>query len=678
MKDRDSCEPLRHQSTQPRKIKISFRALAGVAAGVWVFLFAGICWADPSVPTLFSDHMVLQRGREIHVWGSADAGERIAVSLAGRSSETSAGADGRWSVHLPAMVAGGPFTLTILGKKEIVIRDVMIGEVWIASGQSNMTYSLNGSEGGAEEVLKANNPLVRLFTVPKKIALSPQENTLPAHWDVCTPDTAKEFSAVAYFFAREIQRRENVPVGVVESAWPGTPIQEWIAPEVLQSDAETRPLLDEWKHATDAEKQFAESSLPFELEFDDFELIPAVPDSKAEPLANFDGGFARTTRGGEFTYSWGDAASSAFSLVPPGRGGSGFAARVTGNLDGTQDAILSANYKLEGAVDLTAYAGIRFWVRGNGSFRFRSKQPTIYDYDDYAMPIMKATTEWQPVTILFRDLRQDGWGVVSPFTVDSLTGFSIECMTTLGYATMPVSGLYEGMITPLLPYEFRGALWYQGESNALTAHQYRKLLPQLIANWRDTSRQKDLEFLIVQLPNHGAIPEVPGESAWAELREAQLMTVEHVPHTGLAVTIDLGDPKNLHPPRKREVGERLALWAMGTVYKEPIEYSGPMYETMTVSGNEARVRFSHTGLGLDARGDAELHGFAVAGADRKFHWATARIDGDAVMVSSPEVANPVAVRYAWGDSPHCNLFNKDGLPASPFRTDDWPGITGGH
>jgi sialate O-acetylesterase len=673
-KDNDTREPLRFSQTQ--FLKVNLRTLAVIVAGVCVLLFAANCWADPAVPTLFSDHMVLQRGREIHIWGSADAGEKITVKLAGHGSDTTAGADGKWSVHLPALAAGGPFTLTIHGKKEIAIRDVLIGEVWIASGQSNMTYSLSGAEGGAEEVAKANDPQIRLFTVPKRIAVSPQENTLAAHWEVCTPDSAKEFSAVAYFFAREIHRRENVPVGVVESAWPGTPIQEWIAPEVLQSDAETRTLLDGWSHATVAEKQFAESSLPLELEFDDFELIPAATDSTAKPLANFDDGSARTTTGGEFAYSWGEAAGSALDLVSPGRGGSGYSARVAGTLDGTQDAILSANYKLDGPADLTAYAGIRFWVRGNGSFRFRSRQPTIYDYDDYGMPVMKATAEWQPVTILFRDLRQDGWGVVNPLTIDSLTGFSIECLTTLGYAPMPVSALYEGMITPLLPYEFRGALWYQGESNALTAHQYRKLLPELIANWRDASQQ-DLEFLIVQLPNHGAIPEVPGESAWAELREAQMMTVEHVPHTGLAVTIDVGDPKNLHPPRKREVGERLALWALGTVYKEPIEYSGPLFEAMTISGSEARVRFKHTGTGLEAHADTVLHGFAIAGADRKFHWATARVDGDAVIVSSPEVANPVAVRYAWGDSPRCNLFNKDGLPASPFRTDDWPGITGG-
>ncbi len=648
-----------------------------IAAVLCLVASAGNCWADPTLPTLFSDHMVLQRGREIHIWGRADPGERVTSRLAGRDATSTANAQGAWSVHLPALAAGGPFTLTVQGKKQITIRDVMIGEVWIASGQSNMTYSLSGSAGAAEEIPQANYPEIRLFTVPKKIAVSPQQDTLPAHWELCTPDNAKEFSAVGYYFAREIYRRLGVPVGVVESAWPGTSIQEWISPESLQADAQLRPILDEWNHATPAEKSFAEKPLSFDLEFDDFELLPKSPDSAGKILANFNDGSSRLATGGSFSYSWDAAPNSTFDLISPGHGTTGLAAQVTGLLDGTQDAILSANYKLDGSsIDLTSYAGIRFWVRGNGSFRFRSKQSTITDYDDYAAPLMKATPEWQPVTILFRDLRQDGWGVVLPLTQNTLTGFSIENLTTLEYAPMPVSGLYEGMITPLLPYEFRGALWYQGESNALKAHQYRKLLPTLIKNWRDAAHQPDLQFLIVQLPNHGAIPEEPGESAWAELREAELMTVKQLPHTGLAVTIDVGDPKNLHPPRKFEVGQRLALWALGTTYKQPGEYSGPLYESMQTNGNEIRIHFSHVDSGLDAHGEPALQGFAIAGDDRKFHWADARIDGDTVVVSSPDVPKPVAVRYAWGDSPACNLFGKDGLPASPFRTDDWPGITG--
>lgn len=631
----------------------------------------GDVWAAPILPTLFSDHMVLQQGGEIHVWGRADANETITVSLASETVKTTADVHGTWSIELPALSAGGPFTLSVRGKQDVVINDVLIGEVWIASGQSNMAFALEGAEGAAAEIPKANDPQIRLFTVPKRIAVSPQENTLPAHWQLCTPDTAKSFSAVAYFFAREIRQKLNVPVGIVESVWPGTTIEEWIAPEYLQNDPELKSILDRWTHVTPAEKNFAEHPLTFELEFDDFELIPASADSQPKHVSKFEEGSSLLSTGGSFSYSWNDAPDSRFELVPPGHNG-GYAARVAGQLDGTQDSKLSATYNLDGSpLDLTSYAGIRFWMRGNGSFRFRSKQPTITDYDDYATRLFKTTAEWQPVTILFRDLRQDGWGVYQDFTPSALTGFAIENLTSIGYAEMPVSALYNGMIAPLVPYAFRGALWYQGESNALRAHQYRKLLPTLIRNWRDASKQSDMEFLIVQLPNHGAIPDQPTESAWAELREAQLMTLGQVPHTGLAITIDVGDPKDLHPHRKREVGERLALWALGTTYKQNIEYSGPLYESMQIQGSEARIHFTHLGKGLVAQDVGIVRGFAVAGADRKFYWADARIEGDTVVVTSPEVSQPVAVRYAWGDSPVCNLFNKDGLPASPFGTDDW-------
>jgi sialate O-acetylesterase len=627
---------------------VTLRMILRIAASLCLLAYGVNSWADPALPTLFTDHMVLQQGRKIHVWGKADAGEKVTVSLAGHAATTIADAHFHWSVLLPSMSAGGPFTLAVQGNKQIVIKDVMIGEVWIASGQSNMTFALENSEVAVTEVPKADYPQIRLFTVPKKIALSPQEDTLPSRWQICTPDTAKSFSAVAYFFARALHRKLNVPIGIIESAWPGTTIEEWISPDVLQADADLKPLLENWKRATPAEKAFAENSLPLALEFDDFELIPAETNSAGKMLANFEDGTARISLGGTFSYGWSDAPDAIFDLVSPGRGGSGFAARIAGRLDGTQDSILTAKYVMDS------------------------------DWDDYATPVLKASVDWQPVTVWFRDLRQDGWGVALPFTQNALSAFTIQSLTTLGEAPLPVSGLYEGMITPLLSYPFRGALWYQGESNALKAHQYRKLLPALIKNWREASHQKDLEFLIVQLPNHGATPDQPGDSAWAELREAQFLTQKRVPHTGLAVTIDVGDPKDVHPHRKLEVGERLGLWALGTIYKQPIEYSGPLYESMQIEGSEVRVHFSHVGSGMEARGGGELRGFAAAGTDRKFHWAQARIENDAVVVSSRDVLNPVSVRYAWADSPECNLFNKDGLPASSFRTDDWPGITGEH
>jgi len=630
-------------------------------------------WADPLLPHLFSDHMVLQREREIPVWGKADPGERIEVRLLEHTAATIANTAGDWSVRLPAMHAGGPFTLAVAGKKTVIIKDVMVGEVWIGSGQSNMAFTLSRSTGSAEEIPKADYPNVRLFQVPKKDTLTRQSGTLPAAWEVCTPDSAKNFSAVAYYFARNLHRALHVPIGMIESDWPGTAIEEWIAPEQAQRDPQIQPLLAEWNRSQS--NSFGPLA-PFELQFDDFELIPNSSGAQPVPLVNFDDATTRTAFGGGFTYDWKGGSNTAFDLAVPGRGGAGFAARVAGSIDIPDEARVTAKFHWDGsAVDLSTYAGIRFWVRGTGQFRVRTLQPTINDWDDYSTPLQHAGPDWKQITVLFRDLRQDGWGVVEELTPSALTGFALEATPASGYPNRPATGLYQAMIAPLVPYAFRGAIWYQGESNALKAQDYRLLLPDLIHGWRIARNQQDMPFLIVQLPNHGAIPEQPGDSAWAELREAQLMTLRSVPNTGLAVTIDIGDPKDVHPHRKAEVGDRLARWALANTYQQKLVYSGPLYDSMQVEGSAARIRFTHIGTGLLAK-DGPLRGFAIAGADRKFHWASATIEGDSVVVRTSEVPAPVAVRYAWGDSPECNLFNREGLPASPFRTDTWPGITG--
>jgi sialate O-acetylesterase len=628
-------------------------------------------WADPVLPHLLSDHLVLQQGREIHIWGKADPGEKITVTLGEETSSAQPDAQGSWSVRLPAMAAGGPFTVVVRGKKTIVLRDVMIGEVWIASGQSNMTFALSDSVGAAEEIPKADYPQIRLFTVPRKIAMEPQSDTLTAGWQICSPGTAKEFSAVAYYFARDLQRKLNVPIGIIESAWPGTTIEEWIDSETLQGTQERKLNADR----KDSSFASAIGRTSFNLQFDDFELI-RDPSGPGGAFSNFDDGTSRNSMGGEWSYSWQDGPETFFELVAPGHGGAGFAARVAGKMDGSDDSRLTARFRPDNsATDLSSFAGIRFWVRGDGSFRVKTVQPTITDWDDYGTSLFQATPDWKPVVVLFRDLRQEGWGITKDFTPQALTGFVVESFPASGYPPRPGSGLYEGMITPLAPYPSRGAIWYQGESNALQAYQYRELLPALIQSWRASWNDRDFPFLIVQLPNHGAIPEEPSESAWAELREAQLLTTRQVANTGIAVTIDVGDPNDVHPHRKAEVGQRLALLALGTTYKKPIVYSGPLYHSMTVEGNKIRIRFTNSGRQIEAHGSGQLVGFAIAGADRKFHWAEATIDGVSVVVSSPDVPAPAAVRYAWGDSPRCNLFNEAGLPASPFRTDDWPGIT---
>jgi sialate O-acetylesterase len=651
-----------------------WRLMAASVAFVLVVGALTAARADPSLPTIISNHAVFQQGRKIHLWGAADPGEKIIVSLSLSRAQALADSSGHWSIDLPPMQAGGPFRLKVAGNTTLVVEDVLIGEVWVASGQSNMTFALSDSATAAEDLPRADYNEIRLFTVPKRLTVSPQSDTLSATWAPCTPGSAKEFSAVAYYFARKLHHDLHVPVGIIESAWPGTAIEEWMAPEAVQLDPAIKPILDD-RNAHEG-SGFAQGRQPFDLQFDDFELLPpSASDPMPVVLSNFDDGTARNSLGGYWSYDAQPAPDTAFELTSPGYLDKGFAAQVSGRIDASDDSRLLTRFHQDlSPADLSAYAGVRFWVRGDGTFRFRLLQPTIGDWDDYSVALIHASPRWTPVTISFRDLRQEGWGVTQEFTPQSLTGIAIECLPDSGYPLRPATSLYGGMIAPLLRYSFRGVIWYQGEGNALRAREYRSLLPAMIQSWRAVSHQPDMPFLIVQLPNHGSIPEQPAESAWAELREAQFLTAKKLHHVGLAITIDVGDPKDLHPHRKAEIGDRLALWALGTTYHQPLTYSGPLYESMSIAASTIRIWFSNLGSGLVAKG-GDLQGFAIAGKDRKFHWATASIDGNSVIISSPEVRDPVAVRYAWADSPACNLFDAEGLPASPFRTDDWPGIT---
>ena len=673
-------QPCLHgERSQHRRFQVALPGNKNVLSRL-LFLFftvASSLLADPTMPHLFSDHMVFQREAAIRIWGSADPDESLTVTLAGHTAKTIADQAGHWKISLPPMPAGGPFTLTIDGKKSIRIRDVMIGEVWVASGQSNMTYALSGATGGKEAASTANFPTIRLFTVPQNVALTAQPDSRPTAWEICDPETANKFSAVAFFFARRVYKELDVPIGMILSSWPGTAGEEWTDPDSLRSEKELQPIVARWEAEPADVKSFAASSGGFHLEFDDFELFSRKNDAIAvSALSTFDDGIARTDTGGVWVYDWKEAPESAFELVAPGRGGRGYAARVAGKLDGASNSQLRASFRTDGApMDLSRFDGIQFWVRGDGKFQFQALQPTIVDADNYSAGMMEAVADWKQVRVWFKDLKQAGWGVAHSLEVSALTGLQIASMTSFGDPDRPPSGLYEGMIAPLQNYRIRGAIWYQGEGNAWRAEQYRTLLPALIKGWRKGWGEGDFPFLIVQLPNQGSSPEL-GDSLWAELREAQLLTAKRMANTGLAITIDTGDPHNLHPPRKAEVGERLALWALGTTYGKKLVYSGPLYDSAQVAGNQIRIRFQSTGSGLEARGET-LKGFAIAGPDRKFHWAEAHIEGEAVIVSSETVPQPVAVRYAWADSPEGNLFNKEGLPASPFRTDDWPGASTG-
>jgi hypothetical protein len=364
-------------------------------------------------------------------------------------------------------------------------------------------------------------------------------------------------------------------------------------------------------------------------------------------------------------------------LSSPGYAGSSYAVHVQGWLDGTQSSSVVASYRRDFVpADLSGYSGIRFWVRGQGHFRLQSLQPSITDYDNYATQEINATANWESTTILFKDLRQAGWGVRLPFTPHALTGLILESAPVDG-AARPPSGLYNGMISPLAPYALKGVIWYQGEGNAGRAFQYRKLLPSLIQGWRTLWGGKEFAFLIVQLPNYGSRPSQPADSMWAEMREAQALTANTVPKTGMIVTLDLGQAENVHPHRKLEVGERLALRALGTSYGRQVVYQGPVLQSANFEGSVVKLTFlSATGSIRTHDGDSP-RGFAIAGADRQFYWADAIIRGNTVLLSSQKVLAPVAARYAWADNPETNLFDADGLPAAPFRTDSWQGITEG-
>ncbi|MGB9624270.1 MAG: sialate O-acetylesterase [Phycisphaerae bacterium] len=482
-----------------------------------LFIFALPAAAAVKLPAVIGDNMVLQRDMKVPIWGTADPGEKVTVTIGDQKAATTAGADGRWMVRLDPLKAGGPFEMTVAGNNKITLKDILVGEVWVCSGQSNMAMTVKAAANAHEEISAAKYPDIRLFTVARKVAATPQSDT-QGSWVRCSPETVGDFSAAAYYFGRHLYRELDVPIGLIHSSWGGTPAEAWTSRSTLEADPALKAIVDRWD----------------------------------EQIAN---------------------------------------ARRAGN---------AAENKRPAA---------------------RGAKP----------PADLAASPGRP------------------------------------------SSLYNGMIQPLIPYAIRGAIWYQGEANAGRAYQYRKLFPAMIQDWRKAWGQGDFPFLFVQLANFQPTKPEPSDSTWAELREAQTMTLS-LPKTGMAVIIDIGEAKDIHPKNKQDVGKRLALAALAIAYGKDVAYSGPMYDSMKIEGDRIRLTFKHVDGGLVAK-DGKLKGFAIAGADRKFVWAEAQIDGDTVVVHSDKVARPVAVRYAWADNPECNLYNKAGLPASPFRTDDWPGVT---
>jgi sialate O-acetylesterase len=502
-----------------------------------IALLSAVSSAEVRLPAIFGDNMVLQGGTHVSLWGWADPNEEINVRVSWSKVDWTIRADdqGRWILQTASPEFGGPYEITFKGKNTITIKNILAGEVWVCSGQSNMEMAVRSAASAEQEIAAADYPQIRLFTVEKKVAEKPL-NDCKGKWVICSPQTIGGFSAAGYFFGRELHKELKQPVGLINTSWGGTPAEAWTSPVALQENPGLEPILTRYKKA--------------------LEVLPEATAKYKESLAKWEEAVKQAKADGK---------------QPPSRPG-------------------------------------------------------------------------------------------APLGPDNPNS---------------PAGLYNGMVAPLIPYTVRGAIWYQGESNAGRAYQYRDLFPTMIKSWWNAWGQEgqgDFPFLFVQLANFMATKEEPGDSSWAELREAQLMTLE-MSNTGMAVIIDIGDAKDIHPKNKQDVGKRLALWALANTYSKDVVYSGPLYKSMAKKDKTIVLSFDHLGGGLVAKGGESLQGFAIAGADHKFVWADAKIEGDKIVVSSDKVADPIAVRYAWADNPVCNLYNKAGLPASPFRTDTWPGVT---
>lgn len=635
-----------------------------------------------TLAAIFSEYMVLQRERPLPVWGWAEPGTIVLVQLADHHAEAVTAEDGRWLATLAPLPAGGPYTMSITaGEETVTFGDVLIGEVWLCSGQSNMEWTLSLARDAEQEVAAAHYPEIRMFTVEKNAVYHPVRD-VTGSWVVCAPETAGTFSAVGYFYARELYQRLGIPIGMINTSWGGTYAETWTSREALLAEPALRNIAEEY----DARMTGIDDiSAAYEQ---------AINEWKERTLPRDAGnlGFARgwadpltdTTDWPTMTMpsSWQDK-GLLFNGVLWFRLQVEIPAAWVG-----QDMLLEL-----APIDKS---DITYWNNAEvGGMNFEEDPQSWCTPRKYTVPaaLVKAGSNTLAVRMFSHVYGAGMFGVPQQLQVKpknmpnaeaiSLAGnwqYQVEQNYGLTPSTPPPMppgmenpnspyALQRGMLAPLAPYAIRGAIWYQGESNADNAYQYRLLFPTMIADWRRQFAQGDFPFYYVQLANYMSPSETPTECAWAELREAQTFTLQY-PNTGMAVIIDIGDAVDIHPRNKQDVGTRLALWALAKDYSQDVSYSGPLYRAMKIENSSIRLFFDLGASALVAK-DGPLRAFQIAGIDREFVWADAVIDGETVVVSSPLVSEPVAVRYGWANNPPCNLYNNAGLPASPFRTDDW-------
>ena len=659
--------------------------VAGIASLLLASLVAQ-AEADLKVSSLFTDHMILQRDKPVPVWGWADPNEKVTVEFGGQTKTAISDATGKWLVKLDAMPASekpGVLSVSVSNPnskiQNLKCSDILVGDVWLASGQSNMGFGVKGSLNGEQEIAAAHYPTIRLFSVAQCPTLTPT-NGVKGAWQPCSPQTVGEFSGVAYFFGRELHKDLKIPIGLLHSSVGGTPAEAWTRLEAMAPI----PGLGER-----AQKEIAqilaqpEDNKRFPGERDAWERKYGV---QPPPIS-------------EAARNWADPALDTRDwkqVTLPGRWQNlGF---KTGGVFWLRKEILIPE-ELAGKASWVSFNWVSeqydtAFVNGVEVGHANDKAPGFYNVQrGYPVPgkLMKAgrnvvafrvvsatenagVHQWGRGVFPFVGLKNvdDQWLLKVESTFPRLPPEALKSRPKPNdIASRSVSSaLYNGMIVPLIPFAIKGAIWYQGESNAGRAPEYRQLLTALIGDWRAQWGQGDFPFHIVQLANYYTDPKEPAESGVAAVREVQLYVSTTVTNCGLAVAIDLGE-EGIHPKNKQDVGKRLALVAMEKTYGQKIESSGPRFESMKIEGNSIRIKFSHA-EGLNAKG-GPLQRFAIADASKKFVWAEAKIDGDTVLVSSPQITTPVAVRYAWGNNPEgCNLYNAVGLPASPFRTDERP------
>ncbi|QJW89773.1 sialate O-acetylesterase [Spirosoma taeanense] len=622
--------------------------------------------AQLRLPRLVSDGMVLQRNAPLKIWGWAGAGEKITVQFNNRTAKTVTGANGQWQVKLPPMPPGGPFTMAIAGNSRLQIKDILIGDVWFCSGQSNMVHQMNIHDVTyAKDIAEANYPQIRQFWVPTLTNLQAPQSDFPnGQWKAAVGEDVRPFSAVAYFFAKKLYSTYKVPIGIINASVGGTPIEAWTSEEGLTNFRDLKAVIDKNKDTTyiNSLTRRASGNRP-----------PAPPADlgMAGPAKWYDPAYVpKGWRPINVPGYWEDQGIRDLNGVVWYRKEVDLPAAMTGKV---------ARVFLGRIVDAD-----ELYING----KLIGRTTYMYPQRRYAVPadVLKAGKN----VFVVRVTNNGGKGGFVPdkpycvFAGADTVDLKGTWQYKVGSVFRPIAGggfgggvnaqnqptaLYNAMVAPAINYAIKGFCWYQGESNAGKPQEYETLQTALINDWRQKWQGGNLPFLYVQLPGFMEYNYQPSESNWALLREAQRKALS-VPNTAMVVAIDLGEWNDIHPDNKKDVGERLALAAMKTAYGENLVYSGPLYQSATIEGNKIVVSFTNTGGGLITRDGEELSEFAIAGKDKKFVWAKAIIEGNNVRVWSDEVPDPQYVRYAWADNPvNPNLYNKEGLPASPFRTD---------